>query len=1040
MKKVILLLLLATSGVFGQVRQNGVYKIEPLTIISTETGEYAVLGYTNNWFAGKKYAFWESDFEGNIDDGGWYIVGTRSDDSTTTVSNTPLGWSDYTPPCVIGDGELVAYWNINDQLVELMAESFNDSLWLTQVWNLANPHEFIVRGKNMLDRGDVTFVSESFNTAACINLFAGGNTDVGGLVEPSTFTTPPNYTEYLDIDGVTTIYTNGTPPNNNIVSTYSFKDGKQYIYDLQGNATLIMDLELYESGGSIFVRDNASEASFTASFLGLDNIGDPNDQSTFPINETNNTIKYLVQGVEDILNNSPDIANGYNVSGWRGRMLQVTKAYVNNTTQGIPQMICGQVYVPTASNTLDTYEVLAPGDTLFYSPDSYSLPANGSALATFAETFPDEVYDTGAIKAIFYNNLGTDQANFTRVGLLNRIEGINGYANLTDAWLYNTGHPSISWTQAQFDSWYYGGGSSLLAGSFNNYVASRSGYGLVMLNDEAWTGHGGGGTWNGDMYNQVFGLYNTYRTTYPNSQLYPWGVQGYTMPQGVSGSAKTTLWNMWSDSKTLNKTDYDNAYPCGVGNYGCETGGSEVDVVGMYTVGNYFNSYRYTQEILFDAIHGFILGETYRPTLKGVFNIWSDIETIGDNGQGMITGKTSSGRAWRRFYKSAVFPADMYNAGAVSGFFHSKGGFIMWDYPNVAYTDNPDDWFEGFYLDDNSNFIANQNTDAGNLPIRQYANKSKQNIDEFMKGYWSINRNHDLLTGALEVPEIKINGSFVSQQESFWGAGLQHKRAFAAYRKVGDEALIFAANFYGSTATDLELRIFHNGVWVEKTIPIKGNYASVVRVTLDGNVGGGSGVPSDLFSSIGSIGYRYGDNYASQKAQVSGGDAIFNYFGNPSPNNSYPDQNPQSNGSSFATYTSDYVIVEWPSHSVNLTAEPTRSLTAKVHYKVYDSNNNLVLETYDTKGGRLPDGNRTNSHPDDVMRWIRKGTYRIEVENISTDNLTIDFTIGSTNDSGIDNLHSSSLSRGQSTSVTVTFDGSEFEPVWHTYKMRVNVN
>jgi hypothetical protein len=816
MKRILLLLIISlTSTVCSQAqKRNGIKLVEPLTLIDTVETKFAALGWVNNFFTPKRYAYYRTDEQGVLFYNGGY-VGSRNTDSALVA--IPSGWTSYDPPCEIVPLNIIAYWNIDGQSYPLRAQSFQDSLWLTQTVTYPTPNSFVVRGKNMLTRGDVELIQTNLLDDECYSQFAGGNTDFGGLVNPSSFTTPLGFTTYYSADS-TLIYTNGTPPETgggeSINAIYTFNDGKEYKYDAAGNATLVMDLELYESGGSTFIRDNK-----------------PNEDFSVPgVNIANCVIRYFIQGNPDPINSGVDLVNGYNVTAWRGRPIQIIKAYVNTVDIGVKQMLSGYLYVPNVSNTLETIKTIG-SDSIFYSPLSYSLPENNSALPTFLSSFPNEVYNNGGIKAIFYSALGDDQADYTRVGLLNRNGGSTGYANISDAWLYNTGHPRQPFTQTQFDN-YYNANSGLLAGSFESQVGSQNGNRLVMLNNEAYDGKDGGGTWSSSMYSTVYGLYNSYKTSYPNSQLYPWGTLGYTMQLDNSGAyGTTTVWQQWLDSQTMSQATFDATYPCGAGNFGCETNKSDVENTGMYTVGQYFISYRETQQNLFQQIHGFIIGERMRPTFNAVLNLWSDLETVDDNTQGWITGKTSSGRTWRQNFKAAAFPQDMYNSGAIAGFFHTKGGFVVWDYPNVGYTNNPDDWYQGHWLDTGEQ-VSNQNTSPGTLPVRQYANKSKQNIDEFLKGYWAVMENADLITGNLEWAQIKVSGTYQDEQNSFYGAAMRYRRGFAAYRKVGNEALVYAANFFGDSNTNLEFRIYHNGVWVEKSIPLTANYASIVRVQL----------------------------------------------------------------------------------------------------------------------------------------------------------------------------------------------------------------
>ena len=196
MKKLILLLLVFGSALLNltevNAQVNGVYTVSPLTVVDSAGQKFATLGYVKNWFSGKKYAYWKSDEFGDLTDfGGYYLKGTRQNSITNTNNNIPYLWTSFESPCSISDGDVLAYWNATGNA--LQAQLFGDSLWVTQTISESNPHEFVLRGKNMLLRTDLTELDSSAILAKCYGKLAGGETGFGGLLSPTSFTTPPGY-------------------------------------------------------------------------------------------------------------------------------------------------------------------------------------------------------------------------------------------------------------------------------------------------------------------------------------------------------------------------------------------------------------------------------------------------------------------------------------------------------------------------------------------------------------------------------------------------------------------------------------------------------------------------------------------------------------------------------------------------------------------------------------------------------------------------------------------------------------------------------
>jgi hypothetical protein len=121
----------------------------------------------------------------------------------------------------------------------------------------------------------------------------------------------------------------------------------------------------------------------------------------------------------------------------------------------------------------------------------------------------------------------------------------------------------------------------------------------------------------------------------------------------------------------------------------------------------------------------------------------------------------------------------------------------------------------------------------------------------------------------------------------------------------------------------------------------------------------------------------YGSNYQREKAELPGGKATFNFYGQ---NITYPPFGTEKPSSDEA------VVMAFPTHSIINFAG--LDFVSSIHMKLTDENNNLVWELLDTKGGYhavLKDNARGNNHPDDANRWIRYGRYKLWVKNLSTD-------------------------------------------------------
>lgn len=104
---------------------------------------------------------------------------------------------------------VMGYWTVTGH--PLVAKYFHGSWWLVQKIN-SSPEQFLVRGSEMLTRGDVTLTDNSYS--GLVSCFAYTYSDYGGLQPPSsvTFSTPTGYNIGYEPGGVPYYTASGTPP------------------------------------------------------------------------------------------------------------------------------------------------------------------------------------------------------------------------------------------------------------------------------------------------------------------------------------------------------------------------------------------------------------------------------------------------------------------------------------------------------------------------------------------------------------------------------------------------------------------------------------------------------------------------------------------------------------------------------------------------------------------------------------------------------------------------------------------------------------
>jgi hypothetical protein len=118
---------------------------------------------------------------------------------TVNVSNSPCS--------AVTDNLVMGAWTVTNH--PLVARYFNNQYWLTQRIG-TNPEQFLVRGSNMLTRGDVTLNNGSYSSLT--TCFGWQNSNFGGLAVPNStqFPTPSGFTLAYEQDGTPFYTANGS--------------------------------------------------------------------------------------------------------------------------------------------------------------------------------------------------------------------------------------------------------------------------------------------------------------------------------------------------------------------------------------------------------------------------------------------------------------------------------------------------------------------------------------------------------------------------------------------------------------------------------------------------------------------------------------------------------------------------------------------------------------------------------------------------------------------------------------------------------------
>lgn len=991
-KLLTLLFLSFALSTFGQK----IHIVDPPNIIRFgSTDDCAILGWQRNILFGGviKYHYYEC----SCDDGSskflkWTVKGYNKDTKEEALATLPSGWSTYVLPCIISDKETLAYWELDGKPYPLKARYFNDSLYLTQSIN-TNPDVFVVRRSSLLQNiyAEITFARTDLDST-CFALFAGGDDGTGGLTEPPGFSTPSGYTLYYAGDSTKLYWQNGSSPSDdageNLMPEYSL--------------TLVNDRVNFSQ-----FEDIPQKSGLTFSFgQGSPYFSDL--YSTTPALHLKKGVDRTYNGAFASSTSIPNtrLAGFYDATGmWATIANEIKGTYpdlAHVTTARYPNL-----------SAVSRNSAIELGRTAFYY--RFNAPSIISAFGTkkFSMMSLDEEiwdYPTGQKEAVSAFLLGMMEAarnefsdpiihlygnnyaptNF-RLGATQPYplgESHSSMESYASNFRLNTADYKASGAYSDFGVMYY---KTPIPSSQSYYQMAGSSYlldgsGRRQFRTDAFT-------------DTQFGKFTNFYTTNTASYLANVSSDHYQAPANRRHDVYWSIEQQYRhhDMIQLGLKARSNAYGHG---------------------GNI--TYRYNEGIKPFAL---IRLETEPFTVGGNGH---DIRELGQSGVESLVAITGMSGLW---------------------------GFDTWQdgTGSEVYPGRPDSPFTSAPTQDSPLYGASNSYARfeSALATIQAIKKTYDGIEfdsnfryfHFSKYYDSFINKEVLSNGFYNGTKLGMYFLYPYHDVTDTTQLTVHLGDYITktVQLVGRRPAFYQWEIDGTVTPDKLLLTYTNidGVDISVTGNIENHYDLTPEI-ID------SSIPSDLWSStvdIGKYGYAFGGDYTTLASQLGTGTNIFNYHGN-TVNNQYPPERTQEQG--VLGYTTDYVAVMWPSHAYNYkyytSGSPQEGKIAKVHIKVFEkSTNRLVLEVYDTKGGYS--GARDNNHPNQCVRWIKKGDYTIWVKNLSEDADMNEFiSFGTTQDQpDTPSIFGSYLAPGN----TLTFDVTISDPVpgvtGHLLKFNPNI-
>lgn len=1028
MRNLLIYLFLFLSS--SAIAQFGKLEITSPPVVIQNGSDYATL--TKKYKSGGyQWRFYESSSLGVLKFPRWRLAGFDALDSTYAVSNLPANWDIIATPCLFADKQALAVWSVTGDT--LVSRVFNNQVVLTQKIQ-HSPDAFVLRGKNMLFYTNVSLISAV--DSACYANIALGETGTGGLEIPSGFSTPSGYELITSSDG-TPVYIiiggelddGGGGSTDPSPESYVFSPQKDVAYNTSGGiAYTKADWSITESGGRKYLQDANWSTGFDTgvtrrAFFGAE--------------------EYAPAAARNLSNFDVTTLEGFDIAPL---ILYEGQKYT-------------QSFIHVKASATKNRRILTQGNkTYYWMPPSHNFV--GGVLPTYYKDFPDFTPPAGKIVTSL-NRYVDDYPNYysNNKGLTNSPTKAFSSSHLYDydQWARDMGFPAAyTASAATLNSILDNVNQTAFRNKFiSDVVSVHGGRGILTLNFEAFQ-TGSGGSMNFD-HPAMFAALSAWHDLNADGLLAFWaGGQGGVRVNRILMESQTTTSGMTPD--LLYSGSYGdwltNRAPSSVfqGSYGLFS-----IIPDIFYVNDGYQSKPDNVGWLHHALMMTIMNRKFFPSKKLLFQDFHKIEyqLTGEVDRVEIKNE-STGEIYKIKAKPLVSPGQMFTRAAFAVAY--ADGIELWESPQ---TKMDDPYYYGNVYDD----ILDKNNSP--LPTRvaslpdgnsgKYVDDARpmKGIDWSMAGVWAVSQNKDIVEAATSwaFNEFSVdNGtSWVTGNSTLPSETYVNKQPISIFKKstAGDEGLLVFFNPFQDPTTEQNYLVRIDGNTYE--VFQIGDYASVVRLDLDGPTSGGGGTGDDTGEpaadnfvaneTIAKVGYIYGSNdinydgYKNMRNQLSGGVAKFNFFGNPSPNNNFPalqDSRNDPNGN-IDCVTPDYVVVDFPSHSYNYNADAAGK-TGKIHYKIYDASDNLILEVYDTRGGQ-PGGLRSNNHPDNCVRWLKRGTYRIWAKNISTDGAVIKFQVGST--AAPQKYFDRSLSAGEIWEATIDLQQPEPNEA-HRYKINCN--
>ncbi|MCP9768288.1 T9SS C-terminal target domain-containing protein [Lacihabitans sp. LS3-19] len=225
---------------------------------------------------------------------------------TVNVSNSPCS--------AVTNNLTMGTWTVTGH--PLVARYFHNQYWLTQRIG-TNPEKFLVRGSNMLTRGDVTLNNVSYS--GLTTCFAWQNSNYGGLAVPNSteFPTPSGFTLGYEPDGTPFYTANGScglsAPTNVSASPASIISGQSSTL----SATCATGTRLWSTGATsaTIVVSPASTTTYTVKCTQSGCPDSPTTSVTVQVGPCASLSHNLVMGTWTVTGH-PLVAKYYNNQWW----------------------------------------------------------------------------------------------------------------------------------------------------------------------------------------------------------------------------------------------------------------------------------------------------------------------------------------------------------------------------------------------------------------------------------------------------------------------------------------------------------------------------------------------------------------------------------------------------------------------------------------------------------------------------------------------------------------------------------------------------